>query len=1357
METQKNNMQRVLFRIRRATKAAIGLWLIILLCCPARNVFAARETNYNFMHIDSRHGLSSNHVKAIARDPLGFVWVGTKNGLNRYDGSGIRHYNCYDAELGRGNNNIGALYVGGDSCLWIGTDRGLYVYDFRSERISYVGRKTADGVEAHNWVQRIAGDDNGDVWGLLPDVGLFQFNKNDVRLFTFGAQEDLKKVHPTDVLVSRKGTVWVITTGNGLFRYDSMSNKFREVSMNGAIDGKGMIWCSIDENTDGNLVLATADGRIFLFNPMSREVVELPFSQASRTYLRCIKCFDNEVWIGTQSGLFILNLLDGSEVALRENPLSEFSLSNDAIYCLAGDSSGNAWVGTTFGGVNYYLRQRFSFENYGLDHGLSSRLIIGLASDYAGRVWIGTENAGINVFDPETGRIERADFFQTEDYVVLNMESYDGAVYASFSNNGLQRLARGETRPTQLFPKIEGRDNNVYSFLIDSKGNEWIGLSYALYRRDAGKAEFRHITDTSLDWIYALAEGRDGMVWIGTMGNGIIKYNPADDSYVRYDYNGKSDNPNGLRSNSINSIYEDSQGNMWFSTDRGGLSRYNKTTDDFTTFGIEEGLPDDMVYGVLEDKRGYLWFGTSRGLVRFDPATARLRVFTTKDGIAGDQYNYKSTLRTPDGKFYFGGTHGVVAFAPDEYSESTHRPELYFTGLKVMGQDVEVGGEGSPLRESILFTRDFKLTHNQSTFSLTVASPNLLSASSDMKYRLLPVNKEWVSMNDNDISFVNLADGKYTLEVRADNDDNVGTRRLQVTVLAPWWRAGWAYAFYTVILLGVILVWFFWYRNRKEQQLHERQEIFAAEKEKEVYRSKVNFFTEIAHEIRTPLSLIDLPLEAIEAIEIDNQYVKRYVKVSRQNVNRLLELTGQLLDFEKIDSHRLTLKPENVDVPDLVNKIADRFEPAFMLKGRTVVRELDSCPLVVAIDREAITKIISNLLNNALKYGNHTVRIILDCGEKEFRIKVASDGTKIPVEERESIFNSFYQTMDAQMEKNGVGIGLPLSRSLAILLGGSLTLDDNPDDLNIFTLTLPVSAPITERTIDARQEMASYMISEESDFAKPRSEVYTVLLVEDNADILSFMTEQLRKSFLVETATNGMEALDVIRRAQIDIIVTDIMMPVMDGLELCRTVKGDINISHIPVIFITAKNDLDSKVQGLQYGAEGYVEKPFSIKYLKQLVRSILDNRRRERESFSKNPFYSVDNMQMNKADEEFMNKVREIITDNVSEEEFNVERMCDLLCMSRSSLLRKIKTLFNLSPVELIRVIKLKKAAELIADGHYRISDVCYMVGITSPSYFSKLFFKQFGMTPKDFEKQSRARTQQNDTEEEEYPDSDV
>lgn len=1219
----------------------------LLAACPAY-----ATGNYSFKRIDNTFGLSSSNVKCVAEDSYGFIWLGTKNGLHRYDGLDMRRLNCFDYKKKQGNNNIAALYEDERKMMWVGTDRGVYLYNPKTDTFSFLDRKDRrNGKYPDNWVQTIDGDGKGNVWVLLPDLGVFHYHGQSVDYYSVTPIKDnLKEKFPSNICVDDNGDVWVTTASAGIYKFDKRARRFVRVVAADGQDMEGVMFTTVVEDTDGSLIFASTNGYLFRYNPVHNTFSKINFSAEGKIYMRCMQCFEDEIWIGTQHGLYILNKYDNTETVLHEDPLNKFSLSDDIIYCLYESRSGDVWIGTSFGGVNYTSRNKFYFKVFGLWSGLTGRVVNGLTQSADNRIWIGTEDRGLFSLNPSTNIISAISDITAAQKTVLLLTAFNGSVYAGFSRGGLLRVDGSGRVSTVL--NIKEKDNSVYSYLKDSRGNVWV------------------------------------------------------------------------------------------STDRGGISRYNKKEDNFTSFGIEEGLPDDVAYNILEDNNGNLWFGTNKGLVKFNPDTRAVRVFTVKDGLPNNQFNYNSAIKANDGLFYFGSIGGIIAFNPDKEDNQTMQSSLYFTQLRILNEEVTVDTKNSPLKENIMFTRRLTLPYDMATFSLRVVSPSFGVTSGSMySYKLEPVNSEWISMSGNQISFANLPPGTYNLCVKVDTHGQTITKSLEIVITPPWYSSKWAYLAYIILIVAGVMLWFVLYRNHKEKQLRERQHLFAVNKEKELYQNKVNFFTEVAHEIRTPLTLIDAPLEAIEEIGINNSRVQHYLKVTRQNTKRLLNLTGQLLDFQKIDSNRLTFKYENVDISALVNETIDRFEPAMTLKNKELIRNVADEPVIVSTDREAVIKILSNLLNNALKYARRRVKVSLTTDDSNFIIKVTSDGDKISDSEKKLIFKRFYQIDKSNSGENGVGIGLPLSLSLASLLGGSLELADDGSDGNTFVAILPQNKEGIKHNNKLTVDTSDYLLEEETNQAKENTGGYTVLIVEDNDNMREFLAEQANMSFTIETARNGKEALEKLAGSHIDLIVSDVMMPEMDGFSLCKAVKADINLSHIPIVFITAKNDLESKIKGLQLGAEAYIEKPFSVKFFRQLIRSLLDNRRRERESFSKKPFFNMDNMHMTKADEEFMNKVIKIIEDNVGEDNFNVECMADILCMSHSSLLRKIKSVFNMSPVELIRLIKLKKAAELIQEGKHLIGDICYMVGISSPSYFSKLFFKQFGISPKDFEKQCREK----------------
>lgn len=1316
---------------------------LLLIALIVGNLPLRGQGNYSFTHINGENGLSASNVKVILQDSYGFMWFGTKNGLNRYDGTSILQLDCDDLKAGKGNHNIGALYEDKDRNLWVGTDRGIYIYNPANDVFTFVDNRSSDGVAPENWVQEIIGDSNGNIWVLIPDQGLFRFYDEKMDYYPITDKSNLKTETPTCICKSPQGDIWLGSSGVGLFCYNPRTNQFEQR----LTDANGQSLASMSITSicfqGDQLIIAMQDGELQKYDPRSNRISKILFTPEEQTYLRDIVCIGDEIWVGTHHGLFIINEKKQQVEHLKEDLMRSFSLSDNTIYYIYRDHEGGMWIGTMFGGVNYLPRHQMAFEKYvpGSDaNSLNSKRIRGLAEDANGNIWVGTENSGINILNPRTGKVRHALHSNPKHQVTLCMKSFGGDIYTGFFKQGVDRFTLPGEQVQNICNPVEGTDNSVYSFFQDSKGQQWVGFGWGLYVKQPGEQQYKRIDNTGFDWIFDIMEARDGTIWLASMGNGIWKHDPEKNTFRNYSY--VEGEPNGLTSNSISSIMQDSKGNVWFSTDRGGICRYNEKEDNFTSFGTREGLPDDVAYNILEDERGNLWFGTNKGLVRFNPADGNIRVFTTKDGLLGNQFNYHSALKASDGRFYFGGIDGLIAFDPNVEEESRDLPPIYISRFSIYNKEVTVHSPDSPLKQCITHTDKITLPYDQANLSFDVALLSYATTeNNEYSYRMDPIDKDWIpAASSQNISYAKLPPGDYTFRVRATHNGAPGkqaSRSLSIVILPPWWQSTIAYIVYVLIITLILAGWFLWYKRRKEKEMHEQQKLFAIEKEKELYESKVEFFTEIAHEIRTPLTLINSPLEAIEEIGVQDSRIKKYLRVMGQNTKRLLELTTQLLDFQKIGANKLTMKFESVDITAMLEEIMDRFEAAITLNKKELLRNLPEEDIWAAVDKEAITKIMSNLLNNALKYARQSILVELSKDNESFTIRVTSDGEKISPETGCRIFEPFYQIDKKEGGSNGFGIGLPLARSLAALHKGTLTLDESVgQEGNSFVLNIPLNKEGIQLDNQLKLEKDGIVLEEET-AVSGNLRSYTLLLVEDNEAMCDFISERLRESFTVETAPNGEKALEILRSNHIDLIISDIMMPVMNGYELCRAVKSDLDLSHIPVIFLTAKNDLNSKINGLKQGAEAYVEKPFSFNYLKEQVLSLLDNRRREREAFSKRPFFTVDNMQMNKSDEEFMNKVIGIIEENITDDNFGVERMAEILCMSRSSLLRKIKTLFNLSPVDFIRLIKLKKAAELIQEGKHRIGDICYLVGINSSSYFSKIFLKQFGMTPKDFEKQ--------------------
>ena len=610
-------------------------------------------------------------------------------------------------------------------------------------------------------------------------------------------------------------------------------------------------------------------------------------------------------------------------------------------------------------------------------------------------------------------------------------------------------------------------------------------------------------------------------------------------------------------------------------------------------------------------------------------------------------------------------------------------------------------------------------------------------------YKLDGFDADWLTIGESPIvTYSNLRYGNYTFKVKVSNSDGVWNENgisLKVHILPPFYLSVWAYFVYALLIIGCSLYVIIYFKRRSNNKHRRQMEKFEQEKECEVYHAKIDFFTNVAHEIRTPLTLIKGPLENIILKKQVDAETREDLNVMKQNTERLLNLTNQLLDFRKTESQGIRLNFAKCNITEVLKETHVRFTSLAKQKGLEFTLQVPEKDFYAHVNQEAFTKIISNLLNNGMKYAESYVHVMLEIPETDddnlFRIRTVNDGVIIPDEMKEEIFKPFVRFNEQEDGKvtTGTGIGLALSRSLAELHQGTLAMETG-EESNIFCLTLPVVQDMTI-TLTPEAEVEIDRVNEiPAEQAGRKDNRPTVLVVEDNPDMLTFVVRQLSRDYTVLTATNGAEALKVLDGNYVNLVISDVVMPVMDGFELCKTIKSDLNYSHIPVILLTAKTNIQSKIEGMELGADAYIEKPFSVEYLQACASNLIQNREKLRQAFAESPFIAANTMALTKADEEFIKRLNEVIQINYANPEFSMDDMADNLNMSRSNFYRKIKGVLDLSPNEFLRLERLKKAAQLLKEGENRVNEICYMVGFNSPSYFAKCFQKQFGVLPKDF-----------------------
>lgn len=792
--------------------------------------------------------------------------------------------------------------------------------------------------------------------------------------------------------------------------------------------------------------------------------------------------------------------------------------------------------------------------------------------------------------------------------------------------------------------------------------------------------------------------------------------------------------------NKVISIYEDSRKRLWFMTLGEGFCRYNPETDNFTRYDMSKGFPSNTIYKMVEDKRGNLWITSNHGLVCFNPDTESKHVYTTANGLLSNQFNFQSGYIDKKGRIYLGSINGFIAFDPETFVENTFLPPVVITDFFLFNKRLSVDSPDSPLEKSITYADEIELDADQNSFSFQVAALSYQAPEmNSLEYKLEGFDRDWYTVGRNSIiNYSNLPYGSYTLRIKGSNSDgkwNATERVLDIHIRPPFYLSTWAYAGYTVLALCSLAAVIIYFRKQTRQKHQQAMDKFEREKERELYTAKIDFFTNVAHEIRTPLTLIKSPLENVLVSQSVSDDIRDDLETMELNTNRLLDLVNQLLDFRKTETQGFQLNFVECDVSELLQKTYKRFKPLAREKGLALSIETPES-LYASVDREGLTKIISNLLTNAIKYSETYIRIRLYSEGERLLLSVCNDGLVIPVEMREEIFKPFIQYKTGTLRSvPGTGIGLALARSLAELHEGTLCMEDSMEN-NCFLLSLPLKHEQTV-AMEHKEPVTGGESSEESGAGTALEQHrYTLLVVEDSLEMQAFVVKQLSSEYRVLTAVNGVEALKVLKEHTVNLVISDIMMPEMDGLELCEHLKSELDYSHIPIILLTAKTTLQAKIEGMKLGADVYIEKPFSVEYLKVCVANLLNNREKLRASFVNSPFVQTGSMAMTKADESFLKTLKEVVVANMQNPDFCLDDMASLLNMSRSSLNRKIKGILDMTPNDYIRLERLKKAAQLLKEGECKINEVCYMTGFNTPSYFTKCFQKQFGILPKDFVK---------------------
>lgn len=1289
---------------------------------------------FYFKHYKVEQGLSNNTVLTSIQDSDGFLWFGTKDGLNRFDGYRFKSFRSGDdPKKTLGSNYIQSLHEYKND-IWVGTDKGLYRYNRKNDSFTLLNEAI------NNRINEIENDLGGNLWFISAGT-LIKYNtkRNETTLFN-GKSSFIA----TSVTCDSRGVVWS-SSSDAIYRYSQATLSFEKINIK--VPNVNFSITVIYDLDDRSIMIGTKDHGVFRYDKVSGQTTSFNLNCGNPVFVRQFKKRgNNELWIASESGVYIYNLKTKDCRNLRKNFTDPYAISDNAVYSITIDKEDGVWVGTYFGGMNYYQKQYDQFKKYYPQK--NQNAIVGSAvreihKDQNGNLWIGTEDSGLNKFNIYSKSFVNFKPNGTKTglsfYNIHGVFARKNKIWVGTFEHGLDVLDSQTGQVIKHYGIANTstlKSNFIFSF-YETKGKDfYIITSVGIYNYNEVKdaIEISNFFPSNIHFTCML-EDYNGDLWAGSYRDGLYYYNvkTKKTTLFKHDYKDKLSISNDF----ITSVFCDSNNKLWITTED-GLNLFDRKTKTFKKYSTTEGFPSNMFYAILQDNENKLWISTSKGLVKFDDKNKRIKIFTTANGLLSDQFNYNSAFKDSNGEMYFGNLNGMISFNPKNFIQSNYNAPLFITGLQINNKDVSVNEIDSPIKESISYINNIKLNNSQSSFNIDFATLSYTASElTEYWYKLEGLNDDWIYLNKNNkVFFTELPSGNYKFRVKSLGTNGVWSKEavIGIEILPPLWASNLAFLVYC--LVAVTLVYFLLkrYHNLNLKRNNQKIADLNNEKEKEIYQAKIEFFTNVAHEIRTPLTLIKSPLESLLKLSYQSPEIPTNLSIMEKNTSRLLNLVNELLDFRKAEMQGLKLTFVETNLSVLVRELSTRFTPLIQEKNIDFSIELGDKDIYAFVDEEAFRKIVSNLINNALKYAKSKVLITLFRDEISVEFTVKNDGNLIPKSLKNKIFEPFFRILNSE-NSTGTGIGLSLAHSLTELHNGTLKLQYLDEEMNTFVLNMPLRQENEFHLFKNITDEADKEIEEEFEKDIISGELKEhVLIVEDNVELLKFMAKELSKKYRVFKAVDGQEALKVIHNHSIHLVISDITMPIIDGIELCDRIKTNIETSHIPVILLTAINAVKSRILGLESGADAYISKPFSMDFVLAQAENLLSNRKLIMEHYSSSPLSHLKSIAHNKIDEDFIKKLDVIINENIADTNLSVESLADILHMSRSTLYRKIKDISNLSPNELINNARLKKAAELLRSGKYKVYEISEIVGYKSQSSFSRNFQKSFNMSPSEF-----------------------
>jgi len=1358
----------------------------VLLLLLAFSIANGQQQQLKFKHLSFKEGLAQSPISTIIKDSKGFVWLGNWKGLARYDGYTFKTFQ-HDANNLKSisHNRINSIIEDKHKQLWIGTSNGLNRYNPSTEIFKRIDIKDIKG--GRNYIASVIEDNDGKIW-----VATFSGVKVvDTTQWKLKELPKLKDASPTDITSSVTFTlfedasskIWV-GTKNGVKYFDPKTRQLAKIpkAILNSAELMGTKIIVIRQDNAGNLWFGSESNGLFKYDPKKDQLFTFKHEDGNAqsilsNWVRDIYAKDeSNILIGTRNGLSIYNAHTQKYTNYSHNSLDPEGLNDNSIWSFMQDESAGIWIGTFSNGLNVYNPANANFANIGERFGsskvgLSHRLVNALIEDKEGSIWLGT--SGLEHLNLKTKQNSFYEVRNNNNQTRNGVKSFAKDEYGNLWIGTLDGLCYFNTTTKEIkffkFNITQGKlSENLINAIATDKGTVWAGTNgggLQHLKADGSYTTYTHqpkdVNSISDNFVTVLLKDAQQNMWVGTQ-NGLNYYQTRTNTFKKYI---KSKAPFTLNNNSVTTLFKDSKDRLWIGTE-GGLNYYHTITNKFYALNEKTELTDNIIRSILEDDKGDIWLSTDNGIYRlhfkafnlpFDAKDIIVTHYDAKDGLASNQFSSNAGLKLESGELLFGGINGLSSFFPDKISVNKLKPKIAFTDFLIRNKDVVIDSSGSPLKQSITFAKKIELNHDEGYLTIKFAALNFINPEKNQyAYKMEGIRgDDWhYAGTQREANYTNLLPGSYTFMVKAANNDGIWNDKpisIQIIVLPPWWQTWWAYLIYAAIVFVTAKVIFDFIRNRALLKRELYLEQVQNERQEELHQMKIDFFTNISHEIRTPLTLILGPLEKMVLNSGAHSVLYRQLLQVQNNANRLMRLVTELMDFRKAESGYMKLAFSSCNLVQFAEEIFLSFQNLAEDKRINYSFIKQEEEIFVYFDKDHFEKVLFNLLSNAFKFTPEGGQISLEINQHNdwVDIHITDNGKGILPKNIDKLFNKFFQVYNEEVSNSGYGIGLALSKSIVELHKGKIEVISETDDpenrRTVFTVSLPKGSAHLEEHLLMPEYMNSdnpvhyYLQSQANTIIAPKEEIfadikYTLLIIEDNQELRNFIKESFQHQYKVLQATNGVEGLAMAIEHMPDLIISDVMMPEMDGLELCRRVKTDERINHIPVVLLTARAAYIHQINGLEKGADAYITKPFSIQVLELNVKNIIATKEAGRQKFARGLLLNPQSSTLNSPDEKFIHKLMTIIEAHLDNTEFDVGTIVQEVGMSKTVLYKKVQSLTNLSVADLIKSIRLKKAALLLVQNQMSIAEVAFAVGFNDRKYFSKEFKKLYEMSPSDY-----------------------